>query len=236
MPSGITVHQMSKGQVWEASVVYLQRMLRLFHNITQKTLLLLSGGSAVRLYKPLRLFISNSDLNFEFLTIAQVDERFQPGNRDEVNAYAIEKTGLWEACKKKNIPYYLVSQTGSLQESSKKYNQTISKLFKSHPYKIAVFGIGEDGHTAGLLPGYKKEWNRNVFVVGYENKGKFHQRITVTPKALIHLDIALVVAQGEGKRNSLVNVLKPEHSVSTDVYPAMIFHEIPKVEVFTDIG
>ncbi len=209
-----------------------------------KVLLLLSGGSAVKLYKIITYHLSL--ISYNNLAIAQLDERFQPVNNNDANANSIGKTGLWKVCKKRNIPYYLVSQEGTLKESAEKYDQTISKLFKEYTYKLAVLGIGEDAHTAGLLPGYEKIWNVDSFIVGYKLKGNgqnglrdlicpemFKQRITITPKALAQLDQAIVVAVGEKKREALrkINYVKIK---DINKYPAAILQKIKKVDLFTD--
>src|SRR3989338_3588527 len=106
----------------------------------KKTLLLLSGGSVIALYLKLAKFTQ--------LKIAQVDERFQPENKDDVNAEAIAKTGFL-------LPYYKVRQDTTLAEAARGYDNEISKLMEWADYKVAVLGIGEDCHTAGLIPGYK---------------------------------------------------------------------------------
>ena len=81
----------------------------------KKTLLLLSGGSVIALYPKLAKFTQ--------LKIAQVDERFQPENKDDVNAEAIAKTGFL-------LPYYKVRQDTTLAEAARGYDNEISKLME----------------------------------------------------------------------------------------------------------
>ncbi|MBI4990949.1 6-phosphogluconolactonase, partial [Candidatus Gottesmanbacteria bacterium] len=109
MQNNTVIHVEKNNLIFRKSSDFLIKWIKLYHNIGQKTLLLLSGGSVVRLNSDVTQFIKNSDLNFDFLTFAQVDERFQPENQEDINAYQIEKTGLWKVCKEKNIPYYLIS-------------------------------------------------------------------------------------------------------------------------------
>lgn len=251
MPSNITIHTEKSELIWDKASEFLINWLRLYHNIGQKTLLLLSGGSVTRLYSDLAQFINTSDLNFDFLAIGQVDERFkpeQPGgfkSTKEINAEFIRETGLWQVCQKKNIPYNFPHQEGTLEEAAKKYNKQLSDLFEHFPYKIGVLGIGEDSHTAGLLPGYERVWNIDKYIIGY-NLGqnnprglfcqhKFKQRISVTPRALRQLDHTIVVAVGEKKKEAIDNVINPLNIDNFDKYPAAILQKIKKVDLFTDI-
>lgn len=187
----------------------------------KKTLLLLSGGSSINVYP----YLSSIS---KLLVIAQVDERFQPENREDINAGAIKKAAF-------HAPYYIVSQEGSVEKTAEEYNKTIEDLWKKCDCKIAVLGIGEDCHTAGLIPGYEKDWNTNRFVVGYKLAPgqKFRARVTVTPNLLLQLDCALIVAAGEKKKEAIKNALKKENFKNLNKYPAAIIQKIKKIDLFT---
>ena len=73
MNEKIIIDKYKSSEVFQRANELLINYIKLYHNITQKTLLLLSGGSAVELYKPLAKFIRESDLDWKFLKIAQVD-------------------------------------------------------------------------------------------------------------------------------------------------------------------
>lgn len=233
--SAITSHTEKNELIWNKASEFLANWLRLYHNIGQKTLFLLSGGSVTNLYTDLTKFINTSELNFDFLVFAQVDERFKPPHKADINAHVITETRLLKVCHKKNIPYYLIPQEGTLKEAAEKYNKQLSDLFEHATYKICVLGIGEDAHTAGLLPGYKKDWNKDLYTVGYRNNGRFSQRITVTPEVLYDLDQAIVVAVGEKKKEAIKSALNPLNIDNTGKYPAAILQKMEKVDLFTDI-
>lgn len=235
------IHSYTPDLVFQKASEFLINWLKLYHNIHQKTLFLLSGGSVVKIHSDLAKFINNSKLNFDFLAFAQVDERkfniqHSTFNREDINAYQIEKSGLWEVCKKKNIPYDLISQEGTLEQAAKKYNRRLQEFFEHFTYKIGVLGIGEDAHTAGLLPGYETSWNVNSQVVGYELEGLFRQRITITPKALLQLDQAIVMAAGGKKKEAIKIAVNPSNIDNIDKYPAALLQKINRVDLFTDIS
>ncbi len=220
--------------------IYSQAGKKLIKLISQslcekkKTLLFLSGGSNANLYGYLAGYLNHYELPLLF--IAQIDERFQPNQALEINAEQIRKTGLWKVCGEKGIPYYIISQKGSVETASKEYRKTIEDLWEKLDYIIAVLGIGEDCHTAGLIPGYEKDWNTDSYVVGYDLKlGKFRKRITITPKLMEKFDYALIVAKGAKKKEAIKNALKKENLQNLNKYPAVIIQKIPKLDLFTDI-
>lgn len=208
--------QIPQKLIWEKAFLSLRKRIDEHIKEKKRIALFLSGGSVVNLYGQLSKWIEGVAGNA--ITFAQVDERFQPNNREQVtynieqrreniNAEVMGATGLWTACEKKEIPYYCVSQEGSLKKSSQEYNQIVERLFHEYDYKIAILGIGQDGHTAGLLPRYQKKWDVDSYVVGYESTGKFPKRITLTQNTLRKLDYALVVAVGEEKRKVVTSVM-----------------------------
>src|SRR3989338_1207411 len=231
-------------------------------NVTMHNVLLfLSGGSCIKAYpylaeSILRLFRNSEDDDIQNLTILQVDERFQPKKKEDSNAYQMEKAGLWKTCQKANLEYYTVSQERSLGDSVEFYNDTMKKFNisrmpqfdkegtqrKKKMYQIGVFGIGEDGHTAGLLRGYESYWNTESFYVGYENSGQFKNRITLTPCSIKKMDMIFVLVQGDKKKKVLkkLNHLTMKQCSNEDEkelenkFPAVVLSDIPQVEIFTD--
>jgi len=256
----ININHFPISNIWQEAFKFLEVYLKECFSKGKKTLLLLSGGSAVRLYRSLAKFLMTSPYpsparrgeNWnDFLALGQVDERFKPDNielrtenlerstknqeprkKSNINANAIGETGLWKVCEEKRIHYYLISQEGTLEQAADVYHQTISKLFKEYPNRAAILGIGEDCHTAGLLPGYEKDWNINNFIVGYRNNGQFPQRISLTPKALRQLDYAIIVAVGESKIQAIQNALKKENINNLNKFPAVLIRIIRNVDLF----
>ena len=220
--------------------IYSQAGNKLIRVISQslceqrKILLFLSGGSNANLYGYLAGYLNHYEL--PLLSIAQIDERFQPNQALEINAEQIRKTGLWKVCGEKGIPYYIISQKGSVETASKEYSKTIENLWEKFDYIIAVLGIGEDCHTAGLIPGYEKNWNTDSYIAGYNLKhGKFRKRITITPKLMEKFDYALIVARGAKKKDAIKDALKKENLQNLNKYPAVIIQKIKEVDILTDI-
>ena len=230
----INLISVSKIGIWEEGTKLLVRRMMLAFRSEKKLLLLLSGGSAVNLYQRLAEYIKRSQFVSENLAVGQVDERFRPENSDDINAVQIEKTGLIEVLKRKGIKFYKILQKGSLERAADEYNRIMEELFRSYKFKMAILGIGRDGHTAGLLPGYRKEWDKNTFVTGYKNKGEFPERITITPKAFGRLDYGLTIVAGEEKREVMEGILKKKE-IDVNLLPGILINRIKKVETAMDL-
>ena len=98
---------------------------------------------------------------------------------------------------------------------------------------IGQFGLGSDGHTAGVLPdtiGVKDQgtacfYKSNPTSQGYGEARKY-DRITLTLKTIRNINIAYVFAFGESKKE-IVEKLKKEE-ISLEEMPAQIMKEIPE--------
>ncbi len=235
MEENINTHKCGERKIYDEALKKLCLVLTDAFKQKKRVVIFLSGGSSIKLYMKLSDWISRQKDIGRYLAFAQVDERFRPeGSKNNVNAEVIKDTGLWKICKVSNIPYYLISQDGSLEKAVDEYNQTVERLFKVYDYKIAVLGIGEDGHTAGLLPGYRQKWDLPGFVAGYVNDGQFKNRISLTPKALLALDYALIVATGEKKRKVIERFRKKNTNPDIDKFPAAVINNMRNTNLYTD--
>src|SRR3989344_1432460 len=194
-------------EIWEQSAKILSGKLEEAGRADKKVLVLLSGGSAISIFQWLCDYFPNLAIRADNIAFGQIDERFQPVDQSEINSYAIEKSGLTELLTSKNIPFYKIPQTGTFREAAFNYDKLLTKLFGNFDYKIAVLGIGRDGHTAGLLRGYKREWDKDMMVTGYENRGEFKYRITITPKVFRMLDYGLITVSGIDKKEMVERIL-----------------------------
>ena len=158
----INLFHESKDLIWQRAYKRLIGKLEK----QEKSLVLLSGGSVTAFYPMLADYIRFQKPN---MALGQVDERFQPLYIEDQNGKVIANTGLFDAFEKGKSPVFLVSQEGVLERAALEYDTVLKKLFEEYPYKTAILGIGEDGHTAGFLPGYESEWNKDRLVVGYRN-------------------------------------------------------------------
>lgn len=161
----------------------------LYRKSNNQTLLFLSGGSTPKeLYQTLA-----QEKELRGKAIGMVDER-----ADKSNFEMIKKTGLLTYLKSARIGFYPIT-------SSSAYDKKIRSLIKSSGNKIAIMGIGADGHTASLAAGSQNsKVKTQSYVKGVNDfPGEFRERITLTFKALSQMDLLIILAFGNSKKEAL---------------------------------
>ena len=112
--------------------------------------------------------------------------------------------------------------------TTKKFIKILEEELKLADYRIGLFGIGVDGHTAGILPNSLAIQCQDL-VCSYDTS--VFSRITITPKVIEKLDEAIVWAQGEEKWEVLKNL---EKNIDINLEPAQILKKVPLLTIFSD--
>ena len=127
-------------------------------------------------------------------------------------------------------------------ETHKKYitrlNKELENYLQEHPeaYLIGLFGVGYDGHTAGIFPKQtKSEFEKiyhsdNYFIGINEPDNEFHKRVTLTP-SFIHESIAEVILFAAGKQETLMTLSFTER---VHQFPALLLTKHKHCSLFTD--
>lgn len=185
---------------------------------------LLPGGSNIgSVVNALNLLAGN---NNDKLTLLFGDERFGEVDHPDSNYFQLKQAGL-------NLhgATFLPALDGSdLDETVKRFAQTLEELLKGEATVISFLGMGADGHIAGILPRSPAIEALNQWAVGYQAAD--FVRITMTPFALSHADMAIVGAFGTEKGAMLGSLA--DGTMSSSDQPAQILHHIPKVLVYND--
>jgi 6-phosphogluconolactonase/glucosamine-6-phosphate isomerase/deaminase len=153
------------------------------------------------------------------------DERYGEINHPDGNWFQLLKLGfiLPEA---KLIP---ILNGQDRNDTTLKFNENLKQEFQNADYKIGIFGIGADGHTAGILP-QSTAVDSEEYAYYYETP-KFN-RITMTPLAISLLDEAIVFMKGEEKWPVVMDLLNKDIDLKTQ--PAQVLKKLPKLTIFTD--
>jgi 6-phosphogluconolactonase/glucosamine-6-phosphate isomerase/deaminase len=197
-----------------------------------KVLLLLSGGSAIQMYAVLIQLLERKDTHFGNLTCSLFDERWVPIGSQDSNEQQLQDAGIIQKLLNngsKWIPY-LAPQSKSPSERAEELSYHLKKLLSDHQL-IILAGIGEDGHTAGLLPTKDPKTIKNVFeskkLVEYyelpsDAKNLFRERITATPHLVKFAEQVFIYAPGENK----VTAIKRFHEKKESIYdcPSIALH------------
>lgn len=174
----------------------------IYKNSNNQTVLFLSGGSTP---KSLYQFLAK-EAKLSLGAAGMVDERYgEPFHRNS-NEEMIRESGILDYFQNKNSKFYKILQGNkSLKNTAISYNNVVKKLWRRFSKKIAVMGIGEDGHTAGLPAGIK---NSKLKIQNYVTKlsdfpGELKKRITLTFKALSEMDLLIILVFGGNKKQAL---------------------------------
>jgi 6-phosphogluconolactonase/glucosamine-6-phosphate isomerase/deaminase len=138
----------------------------------------------------------------------------------------------------------------SIEEYRARFEKNLKEWRSDFPKGIivALYGMGADGHTGGMIPGlldqkgFDAEFNSDDRLVGtfdaesagHADKHEFPVRISTTLSFMRnHVDHAAFYVAGESKRAALAKATQGEGEYH--VNPAKIMTEMKDAIVFTDI-
>lgn len=189
----------------------------------KRVLFFLTGGSSIAVgIKVAELLRRNW---YKDLIIMLTDERYGEIGHPDSNWQQLLEGGF-SLPQAKAIP---ILTGDKMKTTTKKFDKILNEEFTKAEYKIGLFGIGKDGHTAGILPESKAVSCENL-AFGYDTPT--FSRITITPKAIEKLDEIVIWAQGEDKWPAIKNLLEENIDVMTQ--PAQILKKVPLLTIFTD--
>lgn len=194
----------------------------------KKVLWLLSGGSNILLeVEILNLIKKNFGDNLkENLAVTMTDERYGNIGHTDSNWMQLLQNGF-DISAVRALPVLCgLEPKETVIEFGKKYRD----LTAWADVVIGQFGIGSDGHTAGVLPntiGVNDQGTACFYAcpnLSQGRDGKNFDRITLTLKTIRNINVAYTFAFGEAKKE-IVEKLKNE-DISLEEMPAQILKEI----------
>ncbi len=189
----------------------------------QKVLWLLTGGSSIPASVVVMQRLREAPLHN--LTMMFGDERYGQVGHPDSNAQQLLDNGFNEEA----ASFIPTLENKSISETVFDFSKAFKKASSEADYIIGMFGLGTDGHIAGILPGSPAVDSQDL-VVSYQGGG--FTRITLTPKALSQVNIAYVFAFGETKLEPLTNLR--DKDLSLEEMPAQLLKQLPDVYVYND--
>jgi 6-phosphogluconolactonase/glucosamine-6-phosphate isomerase/deaminase len=190
----------------------------------KQVLWLVPGGSAIVLAAAVAKLLQNVPLTK--LTVTLTDERYGPVGHPDSNWLQLEQAGFMPLPGAQLLP---VLTGASRDETVARFSDVLKEQLAAADYALGLFGIGADGHTAGILPHSPAVISQD-FAAGYD-AGQF-QRITMTPQAIAQLDEAIVSAMGDTKW-PVIDELETTDKPIPD-QPAQQLKQVPKLTIFND--
>lgn len=160
------------------------------------------------------------------LTVMLTDERYGVPGHPDSNWKQLYDAGFQPG--KAHIIETLQPEL-TLQDTCTLYEKALRHTLQAADIVIAQFGIGGDGHIAGILP-QSAGLAEDHWIAGYD-AGTF-KRITITPPVWRHIDIAFAFVYGESKQTALEQLEHKELPVHDQ--PAQLLKTLPEAYIYTD--
>ncbi len=190
------------------------------------TLWIISGGSNIPLSVEAMKRI-DYDLSSN-LTVALADERFGDYGHPDSNWTQLKVAGF-DPKHAKTIEALSADNPG-LEATLSQYSNAISMAFYENERSVGQFGMGADGHIAGILPGSVASNETSELVVGYQSQP--FTRITLTFEAIRHINVAFLIAGGATKRDQLIKLTSQDIPLSQQ--PAQIIKQNAESYIYND--
>jgi 6-phosphogluconolactonase/glucosamine-6-phosphate isomerase/deaminase len=206
-------------------------------NVNVPVLLFVSGGSA------LNVLLHIKSESFRGVTLTVMDERF--GKIIDNNFYQIEKLD-WSKNFLDNGGEFIstrVLKDDDQQSLADRFEMGIRKWISENKKGkiIGLFGMGADGHIAGIFPYPENEklfnelFDGEKLVVSYDvgNKNKFSKRITTTNILFQKINVGFAYVYGQEKKQALNDFIKGKKGQNE--LPAMFLNSPKEIKIITDI-
>jgi 6-phosphogluconolactonase/glucosamine-6-phosphate isomerase/deaminase len=189
----------------------------------EHVLWLLSGGSGAKVVLETDRLLSNTDLTNLSVTLS--DERFGTVGHLDENWQQLLDGGM----KLEGATLYRPLIGEDRVKTTDEFGAWIMQVASAADYKIGLFGIGADGHTAGIKP-HSTAVDPSAWANSFT--GDDFERITITPLTISQLDEAVIQASGVDKTAVLKKLIHETIEVADQ--PAQSLKTIQKCTLYTD--
>ncbi len=153
----------------------------------------LAGGST-----PMHLYSLMSKYDFPNFRFFLTDERYVENTHKDSNYFNVSKFLKVE-------PIY---KTGDILKDCAVFSDTIEK----HPIHIALFGIGEDGHSASIFPDKKIPHRcKNTLI----SQSKDHNRISLSEEAIANV-CQIIFFVSKTKKDIVYKLLTKKDTIANE--------------------
>jgi 6-phosphogluconolactonase len=194
-------------------------LVRIAANSGRIAICLTGGSSPKKLYELLATDSCRGKIPWDRVHWFIGDERFVPAS-DARNNMAMARRAFLDRLAPADRIHPIPTDAASPDDAAGRYEAELksfygaSTLDPARPlFDLALMGIGPDGHTASLFPGYPavEEPERWVVGVPQANVEPFVPRVSLTLPVLASCREMLFEVSGAGKRAILTRVLSGEN-------------------------
>jgi len=189
----------------------------------ERVLWLMTGGSGIAISVLASKKLEDTDLSNLFVTLT--DERFGLlGHKDE-NWQQLLDMGF--DLPSANLYRPLIGE--NTVSTATKFADWLDEKLEIADYSIGLFGLGTDGHTAGIKP-HSPAVTASGLAVSY--KGDDFERVTIGFSVIRQINEAILQVSGDDKRKVLHELIFD--TLALDTQPAQILKEIPNLTIYSN--
>lgn len=189
-----------------------------------QVLWLVAGGSNIPIViNCLKHIKSNLTKNLQLLL---TDERYGPKGHQASNYQQYVSNGL---VLKQATFLDILDLNPTPEQALERYQKLYKKYIQQCQIVIGQFGIGEDGHIAGVLP-YSPGISSTEKIIFYRSEP--YDRLTLTLGAIKTVDVSFVFCFGPNKLDALRRLKLAQEPLES--LPALILNQMDNVTVYND--
>lgn len=192
----------------------------------KRVLWLIPGGSAIETAVEVSHVLVKHQVPLEHLVVTLTDERYGPLDHDNENYAQLVRTGFIVP----GATMYRILQDTPRADVAKDFDAFLTSALRDADVAIGFFGIGPDGHTAGIKP---HTFDMTTPQLAIDYTGEDYERVTMTPAAIAKLDEAIAYANG-GEKHDALDTLVHDDSVTVDDQPAQALKRAGTFTLFSD--
>jgi 6-phosphogluconolactonase len=194
-------------------------LARISANNSRIALCLTGGSSPKKLYQLLATETYRSKIPWDRVHWFIGDERFVPTS-DGRNNMSMARAAFLDQCAPAANIHPIPTDTANPDEAARRYERELQSFYGADElssakplFDVVLMGVGPDGHTASLFPGYPaiEETGRWVVGVPQAHVEPFVPRVTLSLPALASCYEMLFEIAGAEKRAILARVLGDEN-------------------------
>lgn len=202
---------------------------RAMERIDQKDLfnIAISGGNTPKSFFEI---LAQQKIPWEKIRFFFTDERYVPVDDTENNYHMADQYLFSKISIPRENIFRIPTEFKNPEEAVKEYEMILRKAFciaeTDHQFPgfdIVYLGLGDDGHTASLMPFSKLVFKKHQLVASlWVPKLKMY-RITLTPSAINHSESIIFLVTGANKASAVSAVLEGKYE--PDRYPGQLIDE-----------
>lgn len=188
----------------------------------ERVLWLIPGGSAIAIASEVGKRLVGLDMKGLYVTLT--DERFGDVGHADSNWQQLSEAGFrLSGAKLSPVLHNL-----DIKQTTRLFAKELETQLANVDFSIGLFGMGADGHTAGILPNSTAVSSTQLAA---HYPASQYLRITMTPKAIAQLDEAVLYAAGQEKWDALERL---QEKIALSLQPAQILKQVPMFTIYND--